>query len=154
MVQYLNGWPVAGITAACAALATTLHVDDVTGYTIATAELPIVATIHDGADTEVVNVVATSPSGLSASGPGTVTLATGTTFAHDGLTAGVPACMLTTMPVPIQTACTWLAVSQSLIRGATFIAASQLPGSEVHSGSGEALDMLAYEQLLPYKRVI
>lgn len=153
-VQYLNGWPLAGITAAIKKADTVINVDDVTGYTIGSASLPVVATIEDGANSEAVNVVATSPSGLGASGPGTVTIDTGTAFAHDGLTIGVPACMITAMPVNIQTAVTWLAISQSLIRGATFITNPNLPGSEVHSGSSESLDMMAYEALLPFKRVI
>jgi hypothetical protein len=153
-VQYLNGWPHAGITQSVSLNATTLNVDDVTGWTIASASNPIAASLEDGASTEVVNVIGATPGTLGSSGPGILALASGCNFAHAGLTTGVPACMVTTMPSTIQTAVTWLAISQSLIRGASFLTVPNLPGSEVASGSGEGLDMLAYEQLLPYKRVI
>lgn len=153
-VQYLNGWPHAGITGAVSEGDQTLDVDDVTGWTIASVGNPVVGSLEDGASTEVVSVTATTPSGLSAFGPGTLTLASPTNFSHAGVTNGVPACMVTTMPSNIQTAVTWLAISQSLIRGATFIDVAQLPGSETHAGDASGLDMMAYEQLLPYKRVV
>jgi hypothetical protein len=151
---YINGWPHAGIVQQANPGDTTMHVDDVTGWTIATSSNPIVATVEDGSNTEVVNIIGTSPTGTATSGPGTLTLQSPLSFEHDGPTNGMPACLVTTLPATVQKAVIWLAISESLVRGATAITAMSMPGTEMHSGADASLDMLAFEALLPYKRVV
>jgi hypothetical protein len=151
-LQYISGWANAGITAAVAVNDVTIHVDDITGYTLATVAVPIIGRIPDLAKTEYVTITGTTPSGIAASGPGTLTLATGAVFAHSAPTDGVPACLITTMPANISRAIVWLALADAMVRGAMAVTVPDLPGSEVHSGSKDDLEMMGYEALLPYRR--
>lgn len=158
-VTYLNGWPHAGITAAMLAHDTTVHVDDVTGWSVATAAEPITCPIYDGANTEVVQVtgvqsVVNGSTGLAAFGPGVLTLATGCNNAHAGPTAGVAACLLSTMPATIMQAVIKMAVSEALVRGATATSVQRNQGQTTKSGSHGDLYLEGCELLLPYRRVV
>jgi len=152
-LQYISGWANAGITTMVDVADTEIAVDDVTGYTLATVDVPIIGRIPDGASTEVVAVTGTTPSGLSASGAGTLTLATGAAFAHAAPTDAVPACLITTMPANVTRAIVWLALADAMVRGAMAVTVPDLPGSEQHGASKDDLEMMGFEALLPYKRV-
>ncbi len=153
-VTYLNGWPHAGVVAATVAGTTTsIDVDDVTGWTIATPQLPMVGMIASSAGREYVSVTGTNPSGTNASGPGTLTLAAPTLYSHAGPTSNIPDALITTLPEQVERAVIWLSLADALVRGATAITVPDLPGAEIHEKGGDGMDLLAYEQLLPFKRV-
>jgi hypothetical protein len=159
VVTYLNGWPHAGITASMLADATTVDVDDVTGWSVATADAPITCPIYDGANTEVVQVtgvasVVNGTTGLAAYGPGVLTLATATNYTHAGPTAGVAACLISTMPATIMSATIKMAVAEALVRGATATSVQRNQGQTTKSGSPGDLYLEGCELLLPYRRVV
>lgn len=139
-VTYLNGWPHAMLTADAAAGATSIQVDDVTGWTGA------VGTIMDSTGQEAASVTATSPSGPSASGPGTLTLASGLANAHKSGT------LVTTLPGTVIQAAVLYAVSQALVRGGTALSIQTANGA-VHKGSD---DYSAEAELLihPFRRTL
>lgn len=158
-VTYLNGWPHAGITAAMLAAATAVHVDDVTGWSVATSDAPITCPIYDGANTEVVQVVGVASttngtSGLSAFGPGVLTLASGTSNAHAGPVSGVASCLISTMPATIMSAVIKMAAAEALVRGATATSVQRNQGQTTKSGSAGDLYLEGCELLLPYRRVV
>lgn len=149
-VQYINGWPHTALTAAATIGATTLSVDDCTGWVIS-PPFPGAATgatgvVYDAASQEVIQVTAAS----AATGPGTLTLAAPLTFAH---AAGV---MVSTLPQSVVWAATLLGASQALTRGATSTTIRQIPpGSS--SGGGERAMSLKKEAtclLAPFARII
>jgi len=149
-VQYVNGWPHAGLTASCAAGATSLLVDDCTGWTIPQAETGLVgatATIYDGGAQEVVQVTASSV----ASGPGTLTLMSGTKFAHDS-NVGI---IISTIPRDLQWATILLASAEALARGATSTTVQEISGKAQNS-SARAMTLRedAHAILSTFKRVI
>lgn len=130
-VGYINGWPHAALTANAAAGATSLQVDDVTGYTGASAF------VYDDANTEVIqvtSVTATNPVTVMGqtvpAGPGTVTLTTPTQFAH---AAGV---VVSSLPQDVSLAAIYLAAAQVLEAGATSVQMKNLGGGRVSSSGG------------------
>lgn len=150
-LSYVNGWPHSGLTVNAAAGVTTLTVDDVTGFTGASAFL------YDGGNTETVNVTsvaATSPVTLPSGavvpvGPGTLTLASPTTFPHR---AGV-AC--SSIPQDVSWATVLYGAAQALTRGSTAITAQAMPGSQVAGGkSTDELKVEAEILLAPYRRIL
>lgn len=150
-LAYLNGWPHAGLTGGPAAGATTLLVDDVTGFVGASAYL------YDGANTETVNVtsaVADNPITLATgaivhTGPGTLTLATPLAIGH---TAEV---VVSALPHDVAWATILAATAQVLESGITSISIQSIPGSETTGGKGVEELKIEYELLLePYRRVI
>lgn len=155
-VSYENGWPHAGITADVASGATTLRVDDVTGMAGASV------TIYDGADTEHVTVasaVADTPlvlpngGGTAQAGPGTLTLTSGTTYAH----AGTKPCsvVISAIPGDVLWATILACTAQALEAGITSISIQNLPGSLTQGGHGVTDMKTEYELILdPYKRVL
>lgn len=152
LVSYTNGWPHTGLTAAVSAGATTLTVDDVTGWTGASG------TLYDGAQTEtftVSSVSATTPlalpnnAGTAQTGPGTLTLSTPLASAH---AAGIVA---TSLPGSIIWATVLAATAQALEAGITSVSIQNIPGSLTTGGHGVSDIKTEYELLLdPYKRVI
>lgn len=144
-VTYVNGWAHTSLTASCLSGATTLQVDDVTGWAGG------IGMIYDGANTEQVTVTSVTPNTAAAvaSGPGTVTLAAGTLYAH---AAGV---VLTTMPANLQWAVIQLCCAQALTRGTTATTVPQMPGSSTSAGSSGAagLHAAAEKMLAAYARV-
>lgn len=168
--QYVNGFPHAGLTSATtiASGATTLAVDDVTGFALAGWTNPangtvwpnITATIFDGSAMEQVQIVsavdANGNTGPSASGPGTLTLlAPGTLNSHLGLAFNLPQTQISTLPLIVQEAAIHLCCGEALIRGATATAVPSQPGLHVEGvGGKDALELAAFESLIPFKRVI
>lgn len=150
--SYINGWPHAGMMSDASAGDTTIDVDDVTGFTGASAF------IYDGSVTEVINVTAvtaTNPvtlpngGGTAPSGPGTLTLASPITSNHP---TGV---IVSSLPQDVMWATILAATTQALDAGITSVSIQNLPGSETVGGHGIDDLKLQYRELLtPYKRVI
>lgn len=154
--SYVNGWPHAGLMTTALAGATTLTVDDVTGFAGASAF------IYDGTNTEtisVTSVTANSPvtlqngGGTAPAGPGTLTLSSPTTFDHSG--SNPATVVISAIPTDVLWATVLATTAQALEAGITSISIQNLPGSLTEGGHG-VLDMKTeYELLLePYKRVI
>lgn len=154
-IAYLNGWPVAGLTSTAPAGSTTLHLDDVTGLA---GTRP---TIWDGGQSEVVTVTAaaaTSPvtvlPGVPAQvGPGTVTLASATQFAHGATTPA--SVQVSAMPDAVRWAGYFYAAAEGIQRGSTQISVPALPGSMQSGGQPTAQSFinLAQSQLMPLRRI-
>jgi hypothetical protein len=152
MVSYTNGWPHASLTEPAAVGATVLNVDDVTGFAGATGFA------YDGANTEaisVTSVTAATPlplpngAGTAQSGPGTITLASPLTYAHD---TGV---VVSSLPANVLWAAVLAAATQVLESGNTAITVQNLPGSLSTGGTGIADLEATYKKLLdPFRRII
>lgn len=150
-VSYINGWPHTGLTAAAVAGATSISVDDCTGWAItseATGVTGATGTVYDSGAQEVVQVTAAS----ATSGPGTLTLASPLTFNHD---TGV---MVSTLPQSIIWATILFCTSIALTRGATSTTVQTIPGGGGSSGTGakEPSDVAGEAELLlnPFRRTI
>jgi hypothetical protein len=145
-VTYVNGWPHCSLTAAVAAGATSISVDDCTGWAPAAGTTQgATGVIKDSDDQEAVTVTAASVT----AGPGTLTLAGALSFGHG---AGV---MLTTVPEQLQQAAILFAASQALVRGATATTIQSISGTGQATAAGA--DQLAEQATAlcqPYKRVI
>src|SRR5215469_10704565 len=150
-IAYLNGWPHTSLTAQCIAGATTLNVDDVTGMAGATCF------VYDGAATETVQVqsaTATNPVTIFdnitvQTGPGTLTLPTGTSFSHN------TSIVVSAMPQVIFWATILLAAAEVMTEGATSYTVSSVRGSSATSEhEQEGLRRMARTLLKPYRRVI
>jgi hypothetical protein len=160
-VSYVNGWPHAGLAVNAAAGATTIHVDDVTGFGITDVAgfTGASAFIYDGASTESVTVTgvsATTPlalpngGGTAQAGPGTLTLAAPLTNAHTN--SGV---VVSSFPQDILWATILAAATQALESGITAVSIQNVTGSQTVGGHGVEDLELAYERILePYRRVI
>lgn len=153
---YTNGWPHAGLTTSAIAGATTLTVDDVTGFAGASAF------IYDGTDSESIQVTSvtavsnmTLPNGggTAPAGPGTLTLASPLAFAHTG---AVPAeVVVSAIPSDVLWATVQAGMIQALDSGITSVSIQNVPGGSTTGGHGIAELESSYELLLePYKRVI
>jgi hypothetical protein len=154
--SYVNGWPHAGLTGSCVAGATTLTVDDVTGFTGASAF------IYDGSSTEVVqvsSVTATTPltlpngGGTAQAGPGTLTLASPTLFAHSGSSPATV--VVSSIPQNVLYATIMHTSAQALEAGITSISIQNIPGSLTTGGKGVHDLLLEADILLtPFKRTV
>ncbi len=140
-ITYTDGFAHAGITTNCNIGATTLSVDDCTGMVNATV------VIHDGAATETVVVSAAS----AASGPGMITLKTGTVYPH-AASLQKPL-IISGIPASVQQAAINYATYITLTRGATATTVQMMPGMSTGGGGSASLLTDAKEILLPYRRV-
>lgn len=151
LVSYTNGWPHASLTAEALAGATTLQVDDVTGFTGASAFA------YDGASTELLqmqSVSANSPLalpngvGTAQAGPGTLTLVEPLTQNHD---QGV---LISALPPNVIWATVLIAAAQVLSEGATSVAIQNIAASLTAGGKGiDDLRVEAEIMLNDYKRI-
>lgn len=151
LVSYTNGWPHTSLTADTLAGASTLHVDDVTGFTGASAFA------YDGASTEIVqiqSVAATSPLslpngvGTAQSGPGTLTLVEPLAFDH------AQNVLISALPPNVIWATVLIAAAQVLSEGATSVAIQNIAGSLTSGGKGvDELRVEAEILLNDYKRI-
>lgn len=144
-VTYLNGWPHASLTTASTAGASTLELDDITGW------LGAVGNIYGQALQEAVLVTAVTPATTDAiSGPGTVTLAVPLSFDHQ---AGD---IVTSLPGSVIQASILFSVAQALTRGATATAVQSLGGGVTGSGGLSAKDLTDRAERLinSYRRTI
>lgn len=155
-VTFINGWPHTSLTQPVAAGATTIAVDDCTGWaiTVDAGQSGATGVMYDMGSQEVVQVTAASV----ASGPGTLTLASALQYAH---AAGV---LVTTLPGAIQEAVIWFATAQALTRGATSTTIPVIsggggggaanPGASPNWNSPSGLVDRGRRLLVPFKRVI
>jgi len=145
-VTYVNGWPHATLTAPATAGATSVQVDDCTGWGPPPgATTGAFGTIYDQGQEEAVLCVAST----ATQGPGTLTLNAPLQFAHNYGT------MVSTMPGTIQQATILFAVSQAIVRGSTATTVQAVPGSSVGPGASmKDFEKAAKEMLSPYKRVV
>lgn len=129
-VCYINGWPHTSLTETAAANATTLHVDDVTGWTGASGFG------YDGAGTEslaVESVSATAPfalpndAGTAQAGPGTITLTAPLAYEHQQGT------LISAFPAVLIEAAIYAACLQALESGIDAIAVQSMSGERVSS---------------------
>lgn len=152
LVSYTNGWPHTSLTTAVTAGATTLPVDDVTGWAGATGTI-FDATLRESI--QVTSVTANTPLvlpnnlGTAQTGPGTLTLSAPLSFAH---AAGT---VVTTMPGSILWATMLQVAAQALEAGITSVSIQNIPGSLTSGGKG-VNDLLLESDLLlaPYRRLI
>lgn len=154
--SYLNGWPHAGIMTTAAAGATTLQVDDVTGFAGASAF------IYDGVSTEVVsissvtantNVTLPNGGGTAPGGPGTLTLASPLQFAHTG--SNPASVVISSLPQDVIWATVLAAMAQALEAGITSVSIQNITGSQTAGGHGVSDLHLQWETIMePYRRVI
>lgn len=149
-IAYTNGWPHSSLVSDVETGVTELPVDDVTAYRGASAF------VYDGASTEVVqvlSVVADMPvttMGVAVPvGPGTVTLAAPTAFAH---TAGI---VVSAMPQVVFWAAILLAAAEVMTEGAVSYSIQSVRGSTGSTDHDqEGLRKMAHTLLKPYRRVI
>ncbi len=143
-VTYINGWPHGSLTAASAAAATSLAVDDITGWNGAAG------TVYDSGQQELFTVTAVTPNTVGAiSGPGTLTVTPALTWPHaDGT-------LVTTLPGDVIQSAILFSVAQALTRGSTATTVQSIHGGG--SGGGKSPEEAASEAELlvhPYRRVI
>lgn len=143
---YVNGWPHAGLTADVVAGATSILVDDCTGWgPVEVNGQGATGSIRDGENQETVTCVSTSVT----SGPGTIELATPLVNDHS---SGV---VVTTIPGNIEWATILYASAQALTRGATSTGVQSVsPGPTGGSTGAQALRDHADKLCRAYARVI
>jgi hypothetical protein len=148
-ITYLNGWPVCGIDTACVAGATSVHVDDITGWWNGTTGARGV--IQDPPWREDVTVTgAPTPDTVGAnSGPGTLPV-TALQFPHTPI-IGKPnvidqTVLLTTMPSSLLRGGYYFAAHYGLLRGAQAAVMQTTHGQVVSSGVKAAADWYSQGQ--------
>lgn len=160
-VAYQSGWPHATLTADALAGATSLEIDDVSGWEGAIGQ------IYDGGNTESVtatSATATTPATVLGqtvqTGPGTIDLASPLGYNH---AAGVT---VTALPQNVVWAVILLCTAEALVRGATATVVPPVSNSrfgmqsqhqtnqDEGAVSSSVLVQSAYEFLAPYKRVL
>ena len=160
-LAYVSGWPHTSLTESSLAGATTLTVDDVTGWA------GTVGQIYDGAETESVTVASVAANTTTTifgqtvpTGPGTLTLTAPLSYNHQ------PQAIVSSLPADIQWATILYCCVQALTRGgvATQLPATGIPGAfstasypahlNVGRSSVGTIQRDAEQLLLPYRRVI
>ena len=146
--QYVNGWPHCSLTTASIAGATSIQVDDCTGWgPPAGATQGASGTVYDpggGGQQETATVLTAS----AAQGPGTLTLATALTWPHS---TGI---LYSALPEQLQWASILFGVAQALTRGATATTPQTISPAGVSTGSGaDALMKAAKLMVRDFKRI-
>ena len=147
-IGYVNGYPHCSLTAPVAANATTLPVNDTTGWAISNyfgTYTGATGVIADSGQQESVHVTASS----TTAGPGTLTLSSPVGYPHQAGT------IVTTMPSSVEQACIYFATAEALTRGATSTTIHSVGGHGQSSDQG-ADNLIAEGELLlhPFKRSI
>ena len=147
-VTYTNGYPHCSITTAASAGATSLVVDDCTGWAIANyygTFTGATGRVVDSGQQEAIHVTAAS----ATAGPGTLTLSSALNYPHQ---AGV---IVTTLPAAVDQACIYFATAEALTRGATSTTIHAVGGAAQSSDKG-AEDLIAEGELLlhAFKRTV
>lgn len=141
---YYHGWPHTSLTAAAESGASTISVDDCTGWGITTqAGTGAAGVVYDGGQQEAINCTASSV----ITGPGTLSLASPLSYNHN---AGI---MVSSFPQDIIWAAALFASAAALTRGATSTTIQEAPGR----GGGMSTATLAGEaelKLHAYRRVL
>ena len=139
-VQYLNGYPHCSLSAAVAAGASAISVNDTTGWAISNyygTYTGATGKIVDSGQQEAIHVTAAS----TTSGPGTLTLASALNYPHQAGT------LVTTMPASVEQACIYFCVAEALTRGATSTTIHAVGGG-AQSSSGGAKELIEEGELL------
>jgi hypothetical protein len=147
-LTYVNGWPHCSLTADSAAGATSVSVDDCTGWgPPAGSPAGAAGTVYDPGGSGYQESAAVL-SASAASGPGTLTLATGLTWPH---TAGI---IFSALPGQLHWASILFGVSQALTRGATATTVQTISPSGAKTSDGaEGLHKHACGLVHAYKRI-
>jgi len=147
-ITYANGWPHCSLTAAAAAGATVLDVDDCTGWappagmTTGAAGIIYDPSPNGGQETAVVT------STTATAGPGTLTITPALTWTHQ---QGI---LFSAMPSQLHWATILFGVSQALIRGATATSVQTISPSGAKTTDGpEGLHAHACKLVAPFRRV-
>lgn len=147
-IQYINGWPHCSLTAGVTAGATTLPVDDCTGWApFATGTAGAAGLVYDSGLEETIQATASSVT----SGPGNLTIASPTLNAHATGT------MISAFPQTVIWAVTLFASGQALTRGATATTVHVIPGAGAGTSAMKGPeDLIGEGELLlaPFKRTI
>lgn len=147
-VTYINGWPHCSLTSAVTAGATSLPVNDCTGWAIENfydTYTGATGVVEDSGQQEAIHVTAASV----AAGPGNLTLATPVAYPHQAGT------VVTTIPQSVQQACIYFCTAEALTRGATSTTIHSVGGAVAHSGSDmDGLVSIAERLLHPFRRTI
>jgi len=128
-VQYINGWPHAGLGEYVPAGSMTLALDDCTGWAIANyygTAVGATGVIKDSGQQEAIHVTTSSVT----AGPGIVTLTTPTVYPHQAGT------VVSTLPRSVEQACIYFATAEALTRGATSTTIHAVGGAPQSSGQG------------------
>lgn len=146
-VTYINGYPHTSLTAAVSAGATSLPVQDTTGWAITNyfgTYTGATGIIKDGGNQETVQVSASS----TTSGPGNLTVPA-ITYPHPAGT------IVTTMPSSIEQACILFAAGEALTRGATTTSIHDVGGHAQGTG-GDYPGLIRQAECLlrPFRRTI
>ncbi len=138
-VTYINGWPHCSLTAAVAAGATTISVNDTTGWAITSYYGTTGATgrVVDSGQQEAAHVTTASVT----SGPGTLTLSSPLNYPHQAGT------LFTTMPASVEQACIYFCTAEALTRGATSTTIHAVGGA-AQSSNGGARELIEEGELL------
>ena len=146
-VTYINGWPHTSLTSDVAAGATSLPVDDCTGWGITGewGQTGAAGTVYDSGAQETIQCTATSVT----SGAGDLTVASGLLYNHDAGT------MITSLPQSVIGAVILFSAAEALTRGATSTTVHQIPGGSGGAGKGPE-DLIGEGELLlhPLRRTI
>jgi hypothetical protein len=149
-VQYMHGWPHAGLTAAGSASTSSLVVDDCTGWgspgtnSAANSTFGATGVIYDGASQETIQCTAAS----ATAGPGTLTLSSPLTYTH---AAGV---MVSALPANVIWSSALFTGADALTRGATTTVVRNISG---HAGGPSGADELRIDaemKLRPYRATV
>jgi len=128
-VTYVNGYPHCSLTSAVAAGATTIPVNDCTGWAITNyygTYTGATGRVVDSGQQEAVHVTASSVT----AGPGNLTLAAPLGYPHQAGT------LVTTLPASVEQACIYFATAEALTRGATSTTIHAVGGAPQSSDSG------------------
>jgi hypothetical protein len=139
-VSYLNGYPHCSLTSAVAAGATSLPVNDTTGWAITNyygTFTGATGRVVDSGQQEAVHVTASSVT----AGPGNLTLSSALNYPHQAGT------LVTTMPASVEQACIYFATAEALTRGATSTTIHAVGGG-AQSSSGGARELIEEGELL------
>jgi hypothetical protein len=151
-VSYVNGWPHTSLTATAQQGATSLSVDDVTGWAGASGFA------YDGAATEQLSAASVTPTtplvlpngaGTAQAGPGTITLSSPLAYEH------LKGTVISALPAIVIEAAVYAASVQALDAGIDSVAIQTLAGEHISSGSSIKDISTEYELLLdPFRRHI
>jgi len=149
LITYINGYPHTWITSQVAAGATTIPVEDTTGWALENyfgSYTGATGTIKDSGQQESIHVTGTS----TASGSGNLTIASpGLAYPH------APGTIVTTVPTAIEQACILFATAEALTRGATSTTIHDI-GGHAQGSMGDMENLISEGELLlyPYKRTV
>lgn len=146
-VSYVHGWPHTGLTVGPGSASSTLVVDDCTGWgpagtnSAASSTSGAVGVIYDTSNQETI----TCTSASATAGPGTLTLASPTNYAHP---AGI---IVSALPTNVIWGASLFAAADALVRGATTTTVRNISGHAGGPSGADELRIQAEMMLRPYR---